>query len=170
MQKNFIVTKPRQPNALSWTRLNQRKTVEWRQLHLQAHPLYRQLQPRHMRRYPKSQVDNAPEDLKGAKGTNTMTKNQSSYHLNIYVCIIYILIIHYCVSKYEWIPHLLMAGAPKLKNPQIRTHGTLQREHPNSENLKSGSISVSGGSAQTLQQWRCIYERPCLRSYAVSKD
>jgi len=36
---------------------------------------YRQLQPRHTRRHPKPQVDNAPEDLKGGKGTNAMKKN-----------------------------------------------------------------------------------------------
>jgi len=131
--------------------------VEWRQLHLQARPLYRQLQPQHTRIHPKSQVDNAPEDLKGAKGTNATIKNQPIIPLEyIYICIIYIPNIHNCVSEYEWITTPLMAGAPKPENLKTTTQGTPRRERPN---------SVYGGSPNTLQQWWCIYERPSVWSY-----
>jgi len=102
--------------------------VEWRQLH----PLYTQLQPRQTRRHPKSQVDNALEDLKGAKGTNATTINKPSYHLNIYICTIYIPIIHNCIFKFEWIPPPLIAGAPKFKTLKTTTQGTPRRERPNS--------------------------------------
>jgi len=44
-------------------------------------------------------------------------------------------------------------------------HGRLWWERQNS----AGAPKL-GGSAQTLQQGRCIYEGPSLRSYAVCKD
>ena len=75
-----------------------------------------------------------------------------------YICIIYIPIIHNCVSKYEWIPPPLMAGAPKLKNLTTTTQGTPRRERWN---------SVYAGNAHTLQKLWCIYKRPSLWSYAV---
>ena len=71
----------------------------------------------------------------------------------VYICIIYIPIIHNGVSKYEWIPPPWMAGAPKLKNLKTTTQGTPRRERPN---------WVYGGSIHTLQRWWCIYERTSL--------
>jgi len=47
--------------------------VEQQQLQPQACPLYEQLQPRHTRIYPKSQADNAPDDLKGSVTNSTMS-------------------------------------------------------------------------------------------------
>jgi len=68
-------------------------------------------------------VDNAPENLKGAKGTNATIKNQPIIPLEyIYICII-IPNIHNCVSKYKRIPPPLMAGAPKPKNLKTTTQG-----------------------------------------------
>ena len=59
------------------------------------------------------------------------------------MCIIYIPIIHNCLSKYEWIPPPWMAGAPKLKNFETTTQGTPRWERPK---------SVNGGSVHTLQR------------------
>jgi len=125
--------------------------VEWWQLHLHCI----QLKPRHTRKHPKSQVDNAPEDLKGNKGTNARTKNQSSYLLNIYIYVCPLSIIVFSSTN------ITSVEAPKPKNLQTTTKGISWWKRPN---------SVYGGSAHTLQQWWCIYERPSLQSNAVWKN